>query len=95
MAQTLRMAMVSREGEHETAFQIGRGLRAWAVERTTFHDRRLTLLVFGTCRSDAVRRAASPARLGEECHGDVMRAEPVASGWDEPIVWPLVGEAVA
>ncbi len=94
MAQTLRDAMIANEGEREVAFQIGRGASAWAVERTT-QGRRETLLVFGICRSDAIRRTRSPARLGEEIDGDTTRAEPVASRWDEPVVWPLAAEAVA
>jgi hypothetical protein len=89
---TTRQAMVSAEGQRETDFQIGRGLRAWAIERETGHPdyrQRMTKIVFGRSRSDAVRRAASPARLGEELAADTTRAAPIASGWDEPIIWPL------
>lgn len=87
---TLRMAMVSREGERETAFRIGRGLRAFAVERESpcLH-RTNTAIVFGKSPSDAKRRAAAPARLAEECHGDVTRVAPITTGWDEPIQWPF------
>lgn len=86
---TLREAMHAREGHGEAERQIKRGLRAWAVERDTpLYRRPETALVFGTCASDALRRAASPARLGEGVHGDVAYAAPIASGWDEPFDWP-------
>lgn len=77
------------EGDAETERQIARGLRAWSVQRVSpaLHGRDW-LTVFGTCRSDAIRRASAPARLGEEIHGDVTTAVVIASGWDEPIVWP-------
>jgi hypothetical protein len=91
MTLTLRMAMVSREGERETAFQIGRGLRAFAVERDSpVLHRTVKAIVFGKSPSDAKRRAAAPARLAEECHGDVTRVAPIATGWDEPIQWPEI-----
>jgi hypothetical protein len=86
---TLRAAMISREGEQETAFQIGRGLSAFAVERDSLClHRTITAIVFGKTPSDAKRRAAAPARLGEECHGDVTRAVRIVSEWDEPVQWP-------
>lgn len=92
MILTLRMAMVSREGERETAFQIGRGLRAFAVERDSpVLGRTVKAIVFGKSPSDAKRRASAPARLAEECHGDVTRVAPITTGWNEPIDWPVKG----
>lgn len=97
---TLRQAMISREGDREADFQIGRGLRAWAVERrdlthTGELGRRQTTIVFGTCRSDALRRAKAPARLCESYHGTDWRLAEITSDWDEPFVWPLPREVVA
>lgn len=91
---TLREAMVSREGEAETEHQIRRGLRAWAVERdSVVYHRTQTAIVFGTCASDAKRRAAAPARLAEESHGDTTRVAPIVSGWDDPLDWPFARQA--
>jgi hypothetical protein len=94
---TLRHAMTSREGDRETAFQIGRGLSAWAIERrSSLHPGRpRTTIVFGTCRSDALRRASAPARLAEEIHNDVTDARRIETGWDEEIIWPFERETVA
>lgn len=87
---TLRDAMSSREGSAEADRQIRRGLRAWAVERRDDTGRRPeTTIVFGTCASDARRRASAPARLGEATAHDATRVLPIASGWDEPFVWPF------
>lgn len=80
--------MNALEGPAETERQIARVLRAWAVDRRGPYMPTETLIVFGTCRSDAVRRASSPARLGEGVHGDETRATRILSGWDEPIEWP-------
>lgn len=89
LPNTLRTAMQIREGTDEAERQITRGLGAWAIQRTSpCQHRTLTALVFGRCASDATRRAASPARLGEELHGDVTIAAPIATGWDEPVQWP-------
>lgn len=94
---TLRHAMTSREGDRETDFQIGRGLSAWAIERRGgLQPRGLSrAIVFGTCRSDALRSASAPARLGEEMHDDVTDARKIETGWDEEIVWPFEREVVA
>lgn len=86
--------MHGREGERPAEDAIRRGLRAWAVERYTGspgYRHRETAIVFGRNRSDALRRASAPARLGEEIHGDVTYATRIASGWDEPITWPICG----
>jgi hypothetical protein len=89
---TLRMALLTREGEQETNFQIGRGLHAFAIERESpcLH-RTDTAIVFGKSPSDAKRRAASPARLAEECYGDTTRAARITTSWDEPFDWPTEG----
>lgn len=94
---TLREAMVSREGDREAEFQIGRGLQAWAVERrdltyTGDLGRPQTTIVFGTCRSDALRRAQAPARLCESHMGTDWRAAPIDADWDCPFEWPLERE---
>lgn len=92
---TLREHMHGREGRREAERQIARGLRAWAVERVTplvstaTAFCRETTIVFGTCRSDALRRASAPARLGEGVDGDITTAAEITSGWDSPVVWPL------
>jgi hypothetical protein len=93
---TLREAMYAWEGGPETERQIGRGLRAFVVERESpaLHCRR-TAVVFGTCQSDAARRAASPTRLGRELDGDITRASEIALGWDEEFVWPTTTGAQA
>jgi hypothetical protein len=94
MILTLRIAMVSREGKQETDFQIGRGLSAFAVERTNPHRhnyRPQTTIVFGKSPSDAKRRASAPARLAEEIHEDVTRVARITTGWDEPFNWPTEG----
>lgn len=92
---TLRRAMLSRENSREVEFQISRGLRAWAVERRGSIQPRgcATTIVFGKCRSDAIRRAGAPGRLGEEMCDDVTDAQPINAGWDEPFRWPF--DAVA
>lgn len=96
---TLRRAMQSREGDAD--YQISRGRRAWAVERRDvtytgdLQERPQTAIVFGTCRSDALRRAQYGARLGESHHGTDWRLAEITSGWDEPFVWPLPREVVA
>jgi hypothetical protein len=88
---TLRRAMVSREGERETEHQIARGMRAWAIERRGLIQPRgcATTLVFGRSRSDALRRASAPGRLGEEIADDVTDAREVTSGWDDAVIWPF------
>lgn len=87
---TLREAMCSRVGTIEAERQIGRGASAWVVERTTaMLGRPLTAIVFGRNRSDALRRASTPGRLGEGWDGDVDDARRIESGWDDPIVWPF------
>jgi hypothetical protein len=86
---TLRESMRSREGAGEADRQISRGLRAWAIVRSGDRARPQTAIVFGTCRSDALRRASAPSRLGEELHHERTRAEAITSGWDEPIQWPI------
>lgn len=91
---TLRAAMRSREGDREAAWQISRGLRAWAVERrdlthTGALGRPKTTIVFGTCRSDALRRAQAPARLCEPFQGTDWRVAEIGREWDEPFDWPL------
>jgi hypothetical protein len=85
---SLRHAMYVREGVDETDRQICRDLRVWAVERFDWH-RPETAMVFGTCRSDALRRAQAPARLGESFAHTQWRVGQITSGWDEPVVWPL------
>lgn len=86
---SLRRSLYECEGVEATDDAIGRGLRAWAIQRmSSCLHRTLTAMVFGRCASDAVRRVAAPARLGEECHGDVTVAAPITSGWDDPVVWP-------
>jgi hypothetical protein len=91
---TLRHAMHSREGAAEAEFQIDRGVRAWAVERrdvthTGEPGRRQTTIVFGTCRSDALRRAKAPGRLCEAHHGTDWRVAPIDVDWDAYFDWPL------
>lgn len=100
MSLTLRAAMVAREGTRETELQIGRGLKAWAVERHGGCQPRgrSTAIVFGTCHSDALRRASAPGRLGEEISDDVTYAEPIAVGYDEPFAkcdWPFARAVAA
>lgn len=91
LPNTLRGTMYCREGEKATEFAIGLGLRAWAVERTgEYRHRAVTAIVFGKSRSDALRRASAPARLAEEMHNDVTTAVEIMSGWDSPVVWPIV-----
>ena len=86
---TLRSSLYDREGVVETDFQISRGLSAWAIERISPSQRRpVTAIVFGKSRSDALRRASAPARLGEEIGNEVTRAARITSGWDEPVDWP-------
>lgn len=89
---TLRAAMHTREGVEEAERQIAMGRFAWAIERWRWgcHGdlyRCDTAVVFGKSRSDALRRASSPARLGEEQAGDCTITAVVQSGWDEPFVW--------
>lgn len=87
---TLRAAMYAREGVATTDDAIRRGLSAFAVERTGMGRRRSqTTMVFGRSRSDALRRASAPARLGEEVGDEESCAALIASGWDEPITWPV------
>lgn len=88
---SLRARMYEREGVDQTEDAIRRGLRAFAVERATAFGPRdpETVIVFGKCASDAIRRACAPARLGEAIDGDTFRTAPIESGWDEPVVWPL------
>lgn len=85
---TLRRAMASREGTRPTEDAIRRGLRVWAVERFDWH-RPETTMVFGKSRSDALRRAQAPGRLGESFADTRWRAAEVVGGWDEVVVWPL------
>ena len=86
---SLRATMYSREGVDATDDVIRRGLRAFAVERFVFNRGRETAIVFGTCVSDALRRASAPARLGFACYGDDTRALPIEGGWDDPVAWPF------
>jgi len=85
---TIRQAMESREGAAAVAFAERRGLRVWVVERFDWHRPEIAM-VFGTCRSDAVRRAQAPARLGESYANTEWRTAEVVGKWDEPFVWPL------
>lgn len=91
---TLRRAMESREGTRPTEDAIRLGLRAWAVERIDYDykgepRRPLTAIVFGTCRSDGLRRAQTPARLCEPSHDTTWRVAEITGGWDAEVVWPL------
>jgi hypothetical protein len=52
-------------------------------------------VVFGRSRSDALRRASAPGRLGEEVCDDVTDARPIDAGWDEPFEWPFPNEVAA
>lgn len=91
---SLRRALYVREGIDETDRQIGRGLRAWAIERNRGRLRPSTTIVFGTCRSDALRRASAPARLGEEIHGETTDARRIVADWDtSSFAWPFEREA--
>lgn len=86
---TLRQHMNGLEGEQHTTWAIGYGFSAWRVERDSFVlHRKMRITVFAKSRSDALRKASAPARLGEECYGDVSEAQKITSGWDEPIAWP-------
>lgn len=89
---TLRHHMHLLEGEKHTNWAIGQGFQAWAVERLSL-GRKMSITVFAKSRSDALRKAASPARLGEECYGDTVSATRIKSGWDEPICWPVHSES--
>ena len=91
---SLRATMYSREGVDATDDAIRRGLRAFAVERSVSNRGRDTGIVFGTCVSDALRRASAPARLGFACYGDETRALRIEGDWDEPVVWPFQGVSV-
>lgn len=88
MADTLRGVLCVTEGVAATDDAIRRGLRVWAVERTRDYLPRETLLVFGRSRSDAIRRAGAPARMGEEVEGDLTTAVEVPAEWDKPVRWP-------
>jgi hypothetical protein len=90
---SLRSALYSREGVEATDGAIRRELRAWAVERrgTLQPGGRRTTIVFGTCASDAKRRAAAPNRLAEEMYDDVTCVKPIRVGWDDELVWPDFG----
>lgn len=91
--KTLRATMQSHEGHNQAEIQIRRGMRAWAVQRETGspgYRQRKTTMVFGKTPSAAKRMARSPARLGEECDGDVTIVASITSGWDEPFEWPWV-----
>jgi hypothetical protein len=90
VADTLRGALYVTEGQAATDDAIRRGLRVWAVERTRAYMPRQTALVFGRSRSDAIRRAGSPARMGEEIDGDLTTAVEVPAEWDAPARWPAV-----
>lgn len=88
---SLRRSMYSREGVEATDDAIRRGLRVWAVERESGspgYRLRSTTIVFGRNASDAKRRAAAPARLGEEGADDVTRVAEITSGWETSVVWP-------
>lgn len=91
---SLRHAMYVREGVGETDRQIARGLSAWAIERRdpTYAgglSRPQTTIVFGKCRSDALRRAKAPARLGESFYGTTWDAMQIRTEWDGPVIWPF------
>jgi hypothetical protein len=86
---TLREQMRFREGAAHADDCIRRGLRAWAVRRDDDYAAPQTLLVFGTSRSDAIRRAQALARTGAPFSGTTWRCAEVTSGWDNPVVWPL------
>lgn len=88
---TLRDHMHSLEGVKHAEWAIGHGFRAWAVERLVGYRTdgfKQSAMVFAKSRSDALRKADSPARLGEGSAADVTTAARVASGWDEPIAYP-------
>lgn len=82
---TLRDHMRSLEGHEHADWAIGHGFQAWAVERTSpcLH-RTDSAMVFAKSRSDALRKADSPARLGLGCHGDVTTATKVGTDWEAP-----------
>lgn len=90
---SLRSALYAREGVDATDDAIRRGLRAFAIERRgVLQPGGLrTTIVFGTCPSDAKRRASAPGRLAEEMYDDVTRTKPIRVGWDDEIVWPDFG----
>ena len=90
---TLRQSMNHREGTRPTEDAIRRGLRAFAVERRDWRSE--TAIVFGRNRSDALRRAQAPSRLGESFHETQWRVAEITSGWDAPIEWPLERQEVA
>jgi hypothetical protein len=84
---TLRTHMHALEGRDHAEWAIGHGFSAWAVERLTGHpDHRVrqSAMVFAKSRSDALRKADSPARLGEGCQSDETTAVRVLSEWDDP-----------
>jgi hypothetical protein len=85
---TLRQHMHALEGRAHAEWAIGHGFQAWAVERLTGSEGyRVTkhTAVFAKSRSDALRKASAPARLGEECHTDVTEAVRIAAHWDDPL----------
>lgn len=85
---TLRDHMHSLEGHDHAEWAIGHGFQAWAVERLTGsagYRRKQSAMVFAKSRSDALRKADSPARLGEGCHDDVTTATKIGTDWDKPI----------
>jgi hypothetical protein len=86
---TLREQMRSREGAAYADGCIRRRLRVWAVRRDDDYAAPQTLLVFGTSRADAIRRAQAPARTGAASSSTRWQCAEVTSGWDDPVVWPL------
>lgn len=92
---SLRACMYVREGVDETDRQISRGLRVWAVARFDAPHYPETAMVFGTCRSDALRRAQAPARLGGSFQGTQWRVAEIVGDWDGPVVWPELEEVAA
>lgn len=84
---TLRQHMHSLEGVEHAEWAIGHGFKAWAIERSTGSPGYRVVkhtAVFAKSRSDALRKASSPARLGEECHGDITEAVRIVAHWDDP-----------
>lgn len=89
---SLRENMIGREGAAGVDHAMRLGLKVWAVQRR-FHgrpdERPESVLVFARNRSDALRKAESPARLGEGAAHSEYRVARVVSGPDEPVEWPL------
>lgn len=87
---SIRSAMYHREGVDATDDAFCRGLRVWALERLRYGGRSETTIVFGRSCSDALRRASTPARLGEEEFGDLTYAAEILGAPDDQVVWPAM-----